>query len=171
MRRAVLLLVVLLGALGMSAPALAGPSGSSECHVYDDDCDGRIDEDPANGIDDDGDGAVDEDPQGDTSAHPRKNQVDCDEGSSTDVGGLFFLYAGSNGAEACADDDSSLPIDGRVIATTEQGGYVAADGDNSNPEPANGYVRIDGGLVHCGDDANQDSTAADQSGNTVEDCG
>jgi hypothetical protein len=172
MRRAAVLLIAVIGALGMSGPALAeGPSGSSECHLADDDCDGRIDEDPVNGIDDDGDGRVDEDPGGNASDHPRKNQVDCAEGSSTDVGGLFFLYAGTNGAEACADDGSSLPIDGRAVVTTEQGGYAAVDGDNSNPEPANGYVRVDGNLVHCGSEANQDSTAQDQSGNGIEDCG
>jgi hypothetical protein len=171
-RTLVLLLAVLIGVLGLAAPALAdGPSGSTECHLADDDCDGAIDEDPANGLDDDGDGAVDEDAAGDAADDPGENQVDCNEASSTNVGGLNYLYAGTNGAEACADETSALPVDGRATATTDQGGYVAVDGDNSNTAPANGYARVDSGGVHCGDEVNQDSSATDQSGNTPQDCG
>jgi hypothetical protein len=184
----------------------AGPSGSTECHIQDDDCDGLIDEDtggPAddndgdglidedspgdvNGdgdpdddgdglvdedpADDDGDGLVDEDPVGDAADDPSENQVDCNEEASQDAGGVFYLYAADNGVEACADDGSQLPVDGRAIVTTDDGGYATIDGDNTNPEPSNGYARLDQGGVHCGDEENQDS-GADQSGNTPEDCG
>ena len=184
----------------------AGPSGSTECHLYDDDCDGLIDEDTGgpsddndgdglidedspgdtNGdgnpdddldglvdedhADDDADGSVDEDAVGDGADDPGENQVDCNESASQDVGGVYYLYAGGNGVEACADDGSQLPVDGRAIATTDDGGYAAIDGDNSNPAPSNGYARLDQAGVHCGDTENQDS-GADQSTNTPEDCG
>lgn len=205
--RFLLITTVALLALGAGGAAVAdGPSGSSECHVQDDDCDGRfdedtgtvaddndgdgafdedppgdvdgdgnadddldgrIDEDPA---DDDGDGAVDEDPPGDALDDPAENQVDCNEQTSQDAGGLAFVYAGGNGAEVCADDASEAPADGRLIVTSDDGGYVGADGDNTNSEPANGYARLDQSGPHCGDETNQDSTAA-QTDNTGDDCG
>jgi hypothetical protein len=177
MRRllAVLAALFAFGLVWVGPAAADGPSGSSECHLNDDDCDGAIDEDPAgdaNGDgnpDDDGDGATDEDAIGDAADDPKENQVDCNEGNSTDVGGLGFVSAGESGAEVCADDASAIPIDGRVIVSAEEG-YVAIDGDNSNPAPANGYARADESGVHCGDTANQDS-GADQTENTPEDCG
>ena len=173
MRRAAVLIGLVLMILGVMAPAWAmtdGPSGSKECHLSDDDCDGRLDEDPADGADNDGDGRVDEDAAGDAADDPGENQVDCNESGSTNVGGVFFLYAGTNGVESCADDASALPIDGHATVTTNQGGYAAIDGDNSNTAPLNGYARLDPGGVHCGDETNQDSSA-DQSGNTAQDCG
>ena len=177
MRRWCAVLAALVsGLLWMGGVAHAdGPSGSTQCHVQDDDCDGAIDEDLAgdtNGdglADDDGDGAADEDLAGDALDDPNENQVDCNEGSSTDVGGVGYVYVGTNGAEVCADDTSAAPIDGSATADAEEG-YVAIDGDNSNPAPANGYARLDQDGVHCGDETNQDSSA-DQSTNTAEDCG
>jgi hypothetical protein len=163
--------------LAGGAAIAAGPSGSSECALADDDCDALIDEDPAGdadgdgNADDDGDGAIDEDAAGDAADDPGENQVDCNEAGSQDVGGVYYLYAGGNGVEACADDGSALPIDGRAIATTDQGGYATIDGDNTNTAPANGYARLDQSGVHCGNTTNQDSTAADQSANTAADCG
>jgi hypothetical protein len=45
-----------------------GPSGSRECHLHDDDCDGVLDEDTGMPSDDaDGDGLIDEDSAGDTN--------------------------------------------------------------------------------------------------------
>jgi hypothetical protein len=209
MHRLPLFLAALLAMwlLGLGGVAFAeGPSGSTECHIQDDDCDGTIDEDtggPAddndgdglidedppgdvNGdgnpdddldglvdedpADDDGDGLVDEDPVGDAADDPGENQVDCNEDASQDVGGVTYLYVAENGVEGCADDGSQLPIDGRAAVTTDDGGYATADGDNSNPEPINGYARVDQNGVHCGDEENQDS-GADQSSNTPEDCG
>jgi len=177
MRRFSVLLAVLLVVLfAMSGIAFAdGPSGSTECHLQDDDCDGAIDEDPVGDADgdgnpdDDGDGLIDEDPVGDAADDPGENQVDCNETSSTDAGGVGYVYAGSDGAEVCADDTSAAPIDGRATVDAEEG-YVAADGDNSNPAPVNGYVRVDESGVHCGDENNQDSSA-DQTQNTSSDCG
>ncbi len=173
---ALLMLGALFFAFAGTAYA-AGPSGSTECHLADDDCDGAIDEDPAgdaNGdglADDDGDGLADEDAAGDAADDAGENQVDCNEAASQDVGGVTYLYVGQNGVEGCADDGSSLPIDGRAIATTDGGGYATIDGDNSNTAPANGYARIDQGGVHCGNTTNQDSGTADQSANTAADCG
>jgi hypothetical protein len=192
-------------AMVMVKPAVAaGPSGSTECHLQDDDCDGAIDEDTgaatddsdgdgavdedpigdANGDgnadddgdgavdedvpDDDGDGAVNEDGEGDAADDPNENQVDCNEDSSTDVGGVGYVYAGTNGAEVCADDGSAAPIDGRAVVSTD--GYAAIDGDNSNAAPANGYARVDEDGAHCGDVDNQDS-GGDQSSNAGDDCG
>lgn len=193
-------------AFGLAGQALAdGPSGSTECSVQDDDCDGavdedtgtatddndgdgRVDEDPPGDVngdgnadddldgridedpaDDDGDGAVNEDPPGDALDDPGENQVDCNEATSEDVGGVQ-VYAGDNGVEACSDGGAAGLPEGRVIATSDQGGYVAGDGDATNSAPANGYARLDGSGLHCGDETNQDATAADQSGNTPEDC-
>jgi len=177
MRKAVLAAILVFGCLwAASHAALAdGPSGSTECSLQDDDCDGLVDEDPVGDADadgnpdDDGDGTVDEDPPGDAADDPGENQVDCNEATSTDVGGLAYVYAGANGVETCADA-GQLPVDGRIFVTSDDGGYVAADGDADNPAPANGYARLDPGGVHCGDETNQDSTA-DQSTNTPEDCG
>jgi hypothetical protein len=176
MRRPALVLFLLLALTMIGGPAWAdGPSGSQQCHLADDDCDGTIDEDPAgdaNGdglADDDGDGAADEDLPGDAADDPGENQVDCNESSSTNVGGVTYLYVGTNGIEGCADDGSALPIDGSATVDAEEG-YVAIDGDNSNPAPANGYARLDGDGVHCGDESNQDASG-EQSGNTAEDCG
>jgi hypothetical protein len=172
----VLLAVLLVVLFAMSGIAFAdGPSGSTECHLQDDDCDGAIDEDPVGDADgdgnpdDDGDGLIDEDPVGDAADDPGENQVDCNETSSTDAGGVGYVYAGSNGAEVCADDTSAAPIDGSATVDAEEG-YVAADGDNSNPAPGNGYIRVDESGVHCGDENNQDSSA-DQTQNTSSDCG
>jgi hypothetical protein len=176
-RRLGLVVVLLMAVVAVIIPGTAvasGPSGSTECHLSDDDCDGSIDEDPigdANGdgnLDDDGDGAIDEDPAGDAT-DAGENQVDCNEQSSQNVGGLAYVSAGSGGAEACADDSSQVPLDGRIIVDADDG-YIAVDGDNSNPAPSNGYARLDENGMHCGDEQNQDSTA-DQSGNTAEDCG
>jgi hypothetical protein len=224
-------------AFALAAPAYAaGPSGSTECHIQDDDCDGQIDEDtgtlsddadgdgridedtgtarddndgdgridedspgdtngdgnpdddldgavdedPADDdgdglvnedvADDDGDGAVDEDGPGDAADDPGENQVNCNEAASQNVNGAFYLYAGANGIEVCADEGSSAAVDGRATATSDQGGYAAIDGDNSNPAPSNGYARVDQSGFHCGDETNQDSSA-NQSGNTSADCG
>lgn len=166
-------LVALFWTLGGTAFAV-GPTGSTECHIQDDDCDGAIDEDPAGDadgdgvLDDDGDGLVDEDAAGDAADDPGENQVDCSDGSQS-VGGVAYVSGGSGGAEVCADNTSSAPVDGRVIVDADEG-YVAADGDQDNPAPLNGYVRADEQGFHCGDENNQDSTA-DQSSNTSEDCG
>jgi hypothetical protein len=205
-RTAMFLALLLLASLSLGGTALAGPSGSTQCHIQDDDCDGRIDEDTGGAADDtDGDGLVDEDPTGDANGDgladddgdgridedgadddgdgtanedavgdaaddAGENQTNCNEGSSTNVAGIGYVYAGSNGAEACADEGSALPIDGSASVNAEDG-YVAIDGDNGNPGASNGYARLDGSGVHCGDENNQDSSSADQSQNTATDCG
>jgi hypothetical protein len=173
LRRYAVLLVLLLGFVGGTRAVLAdGPSGSVECHVQDDDCDGAIDEDlpgDTNGDDDpddDGDGSVDEDPAGDALDDSGENQVACADGQ--DVNGIK-VYGDESGAEVCSDASETGP-EGRIIVSGDQGGYVAADGDNTNPEPVNGYARLDSDGLHCGDDSNQDSTQSDQSQNTQEDC-
>lgn len=206
MRRWIVFLVALMTAcFWLGGIAIAGPSGSTQCHLQDDDCDGLIDEDTGTATDDsdgdglidedpvgdadgdgnvdddgdglidedvpddDGDGSVDEDGVGDAADDPGENQTSCNAESSTSVGDVTYVYVGSDGVEGCADDSSSLPIDGSASADLEEG-YVAIDGDNGNPGASNGYARLDGGGVHCGDENNQDSSA-DQSENTIEDCG
>jgi hypothetical protein len=203
---ALLLLVCVLGLVMGSQAFAAGPSGSSECQLADDDCDtlidedtggaaddndgdGRIDEDSAgdtNGdgnadddldgridedaADDDGDGSVNEDPTGDAADDAGENQVDCNEDASQDVAGAQ-LYAGDNGAELCNEGGFAAPIiEGRAIATTDDGGYLAIDGDNDNTAPLNGYARFDESGPHCGNTTNQDSGSA-QDANTEADCG
>lgn len=236
MRKAVLTLFCVIFGLALCGPALgAGPSGSSECHIQDDDCDGvidedtgaasddsdgdgrvdedtgttlddndgdgrvdedsagdtngdgnldddldgRVDEDPADDdgdgrvnedvADDDGDGSIDEDGAGDAADDAGENQVNCNEQTSEDVAGAQ-LYAGSNGVELCNEGGLAGAIEGRAIATTDQGGYIAIDGDGTNPAPGNGYARVDQSGFHCGDESNLDSGAS-QGGNTQEDCG
>ena len=207
MRRwCVLAVMLLFASLWMGGVAVAdGPSGSTQCHLQDDDCDGTIDEDTGGPTDDsDGDGLIDEDPVGDANGDgnadddldgsidedvpdddgdgltnedalgdaaddPNENQVNCNESSSTDAGGVGYVYAGTDGAEVCADDTSAAPVDGSATIDADDG-YVAIDGDNSNPAPANGYARLDDSGVHCGDENNQDASA-DQTENTSSDCG
>ena len=84
------------------------------------------------------------------------NQVTC--GTNNDVGGTD-VYAAENGVEVCSDS-ADLPIQGRIIATTDDGGYVAADGDGDNPEEAQGWARLDGSGARCGDIATDDDTPA-----------
>ena len=145
-KAALLMLMLAAACLAMAAPAFAaGPSGSTECHLADDDCDGAIDEDPAgdaNGdglADDDGDGAADEDAAGDAADDAGENQVDCNEAASQSVGGVTYLYVGANGIEGCADDGSSLPIDGRAAAT-----FAIADTLRDNAAAVVHRLRSDG---------------------------
>ena len=142
--------------------------GSVDEDVADDDGDGSIDEDVA---DDDGDGSVNEDPAGDAADDAGENQVDCNEDASEDVAGAQ-LYVADNGAELCNEGGFAAPvIEGRAIATTDDGGYLTIDGDNNNTAPANGYARFDQSGAHCGNTtANQDSGAS-QTANTQADCG
>lgn len=95
------------------------------------------------------------------------NQVTCGGGTRTPAG---VIYAGSNGAEVC-NDGGVVPVQGRLIATTDQGGYVAADGDANNPGQAAGWFRIDGSGVRCGDDAGRRDATHPTSADTVQDCG
>ena len=95
------------------------------------------------------------------------NQVTCGSGTNTPVA---TVYAGTNGVEVC-NDGGPLPIQGRFIATTEQGGYVAADGDSSNPGQAAGWVRVDRSGVRCGDDTGRRDATHPTSVDTVQDCG
>jgi hypothetical protein len=96
------------------------------------------------------------------------NQVTCGSGTATPVGGV--VYAGANGAEVC-NDGGTIPIHGRIIVTTDQGGYVAVDGDGDNPGQAAGWVRADGSGVRCGDDAGRRDATHPGAEDTVEDCG
>jgi hypothetical protein len=96
------------------------------------------------------------------------NQVSCGSGTATPAGPV--LYAGSNGVEVC-NDSGPVPVQGRVIATTDQGGYVAADGDGNNPAQSAGWVRVDSSGVRCGDDAGRRDATHPTSADTVEDCG
>jgi hypothetical protein len=95
------------------------------------------------------------------------NQVTCGSGVNTPVA---TVYAGTNGVEVC-NDSGPLPIQGRAIVTTEQGGYAAADGDSSNPGQAAGWVRVDRSGVRCGDDSGRRDATHPTSVDTVQDCG
>ncbi len=95
------------------------------------------------------------------------NQVTCGSGTRTPAG---VVYAGSNGAEVC-NDGGAVPVEGRVIATTDQGGYVAADGDGNNSGQAAGWARVDSSGVRCGDDAGNRDATHPTSADTSADCG
>lgn len=163
MRKLFTLFVAVTAMLGMAFGGVAfaahgstGPSGSHECSADNDDCDDQIDEDPVDEIDNDGDGAVDEDPPGDAADNPGEHHVTCGEGQ--DVGGLVTVYAAENGVEAC-NDSGDLP-QGRIILTSDQGGYAAADGDPSNgAEGPDGWIRIDSDGTVSSCDGDGDSTA------------
>jgi hypothetical protein len=95
------------------------------------------------------------------------NQVTCGSGTRTPAG---VIYAGSNGAEVC-NDGGVVPLQGRLIVTTDQGGYIAADGDGDNPAQGAGWVRVDGGGVRCGDDTGNRDATHPTSVDGMEDCG
>lgn len=64
---------------------------------------------------------------------------DCDDGQVPGVARI-----GSDSATACVDGVGSL-----TAARTEGGGYVAADGDEGNPDPLDGYVAFSDRGVAC----------------------
>lgn len=96
------------------------------------------------------------------------NQVTCGSGTATPVG---VVYAQSNGVEVCNDGTGAVPLQGRIIVTNEQGGYVAADGDADNPGQGQGWIRVDGGGVRCGDDAGPRDATHPTAADGMEDCG
>lgn len=96
------------------------------------------------------------------------NQVTCGAGTATPVG---VIYAGPNGVEVCNGGSGVIPLQGRVIATTDDGGYIAADGDADNPAEARGWIRVDSSGVRCGDDAGRLDATHPTSADTMEDCG
>lgn len=98
------------------------------------------------------------------------NKVKCRKGTSTPVVGV--VYAGTNGAEVCNDGRAVIPLRGRIIVTTQQGGYVAVDGDKRNdPAQAQGWIRIDGKGVRCGDDKGRLDSTHPSGKDTQADCG
>lgn len=94
------------------------------------------------------------------------NQANCTSRSGTGVWqgtGTTEVYAGTGGVSVC--NISRTGFQGRVMVSTE--GWAAVDGDADNsPDEADGYVRVDGDGVHCGNAANQDAAAEDQSANS-----
>jgi hypothetical protein len=97
------------------------------------------------------------------------NNVSCGGGEATPAG---TIYAGDNGVEVCNDGSGALPLQGRIIATSDDGGYIAADGDRDNsPEQAQGWVRLDSGGVRCGDSAGNNDATHPTAADTSEDCG
>lgn len=92
------------------------------------------------------------------------NDVECDGGEATPVG---HVYAADNGVEVCNDGQGGevTPVQGRIIVTNEDGGYIAADGDKDNvfagDDTFTGYIRIDGDGIHC---SGPDDTSAPHSG-------
>lgn len=104
---------------------------------------------------------------GPSGSSESNNQVSCGAGTATAVA---VVYAGTNGVEVC-NDGTTLPLQGRVIATTDQGGYVAADGDAGNPAQAQGWIRIDATGVRCGDSAGGLDSTNPGANDTKEDCG
>lgn len=86
---------------------------------------------------------------GSALAHPPggsedgNNNVSC---TGTGVPGTGITVGAHNhGVGAC--NDSAPLIEGRIIVHTD--GWVAADGDRTNPEPLNGFIRV-GTQPGCG---------------------
>lgn len=76
----------------------------------------------------------------------------------------LHVDAHNHGVGVCNDDNGGPLLDGRIIVHPGDG-YVAADGDRSNPEPLNGFIRVGSG-AGCGN-GNQDST----NGGRLDNCG
>jgi hypothetical protein len=104
---------------------------------------------------------------GPSGSNEDNNQVSCRKGTRTPAG---VVYVGTNGAEVC-NDRGVVPIQGRVIVTTAQGGYVAADGDRNNPGQSAGWARVDRKGIRCGDDAGRRDATHPGSRDTRADCG
>lgn len=86
------------------------------------------------------------------STEDNKREVKCGEGTDTPAG---RMYAGANGVEACSD--SGEAPDGRIIVDFS-GQYASVDGDPTNGENANGFIRLDPSGPSCGNDQNYDSS-------------
>jgi len=99
------------------------------------------------------------------------NNVKCGTGAGNTDTPVATVYAGTNGVEICNDGDGALPVQGRIIATTDQGGYIGADGDKDNMAPADGWARLDSNGLRCGKaNGNRDVTAP-QDGDGPDQCG
>ncbi|MGQ0431099.1 MAG: hypothetical protein ACT452_01680 [Microthrixaceae bacterium] len=113
----------------------------------------------------------------DTIDSETNNEVSCGTGAGgTLVPGSSIQVntagdAGGGGAVVCADGAPAgpvpAPIQGRVILSGTQNGagssgYIAADGDRSNPAEAEGWARVDfsssGVTVKCGPDAPENAS-------------
>lgn len=99
-----------------------------------------------------------------------ENKVECGQGIGGDpTNGVAVVNAEgdpSGGSLVVCSDDDTL-IDGRVIASGgTSGGYIAGDGDNSNPAEAQGFARVNlngSPSVQCDDDTDP-QTAAEHAG-------
>lgn len=160
--RKMIIASVAAGLMTLAAPAFAeqGPAGTSEGHP------GTVTE---------------ENPEPD---YVEDNQVSCgDHEADLADTGTGLRVKGEGGAEGGAlvvcQDGSSLPVQGRVIASGgPDGGWVAADGDADNSdERAQGWARVDvnaadGVLVRCGDAAANNTDAANPApGSSSATCG
>ena len=105
--------------------------------------------------------------EGQNSDGSENNQVDCGtqgrDVNGVSVIGLDGAPSGASGSLVVCNDDGDYPIQGRIIATgdaSSQDGYVAADGDADNASQGQGYTRVSGDGVECGDVASGDTDAA-----------
>lgn len=87
---------------------------------------------------------------GPSGSHEEENVVLCNRALGPTAQGVNvghdqlgnWVYVGANGVETCSDDD--IPLDGRIIVSREDpsGGYVSADGTETNrPLGLSGYLR------------------------------
>lgn len=95
------------------------------------------------------------------TAANESNEVQC--GAGTEVRDGITVYAGTNGVETCSDSDAAA-IQGRVIASNENGGYVAVDGDQDNAnnyDPSlGGYILVNRNAQGCGPTGGGDASDA-----------
>lgn len=107
------------------------------------------------------------------------NEVECGEGVAGDPTGGVAVIAADGGPEGgalvvCSDDNQLA--DGRVIASGgTSGGYIAADGDKSNPnEQSQGWARVNvssSPTVQCGDSAGRLAADHPEATDGQDDCG
>ena len=106
----------------------------------------------------DGPSGSDEPTDPDTGA--QTNEVQC--GAGTEVQDGITVYAGANGVETCSDSDASA-IQGRIIVSNENGGYIAIDGDADNAQhddSLTGYIKVSAEGQGCGPDGGGDASDA-----------
>lgn len=154
---------------GFGAHAQAdGPSGSTECHMQDDDCDGTIDEDTGAAADDnDGDGLVDEDTGTILDDNDGDGAFDEDgpDGIDNDGDGLIDEDPPDDDGDGLVDEDPADDDGDGLINEDPPGNAAANPGENQvdcnegASQDVNG-LRVygaDNGVEVCNEGGNADA--------------
>ena len=94
------------------------------------------------------------------TAENEGNQVTCGASPIEAPNGVT-VGASATGIETCSDS-ADAPIQGRVIVSSDNGGYIAVDGDADNAqhnESLTGYILLSRGAQGCGPTGGGDASA------------